>query len=560
VVTTRDLSAVWKVNDICSIVGKYKPNVTTLDSAAYTIQSITGTSITFTGNLDYKAIKGAFIVNDTHAERSCGVKLTSPVGVGYAPFPFAVATTNRTQHVQIAGLYALNTAIGQYNTTTLSAVASYCLNATKNNLYRNIFISITGTAYNSYTLVAAGHSMTVENIYLHSTSTTLGNAYSYRISGNNVTVKNIMTKNTGVSGATTVGIYGNNATVSGVVLTGGSASRTDPNYGLYLSGAGCTGSDIYIITCYQMYGAWLNWSASTINNLVISDSGESTTQGYDLYLTDNVGLTVNDAKLGTYGAAYNGEIYCEEDKLIEVTFNNCAIGAGVTNLYDNLENTLSPSYLAFDTYNTTANDHRVYKVRGITQSTGTLTALADPIEHTAGGLAWRFEPLSSTNRFEYTFDLSIPNLVGKEISIAIYCRIAKEAYWAGTYQFPRLSYSTDNGASTGYISAAQIASDTAGITNDGWQMLSLPVIATTDSGVLTITLSGMTDATTTNSYVYWDDWTGGSLVNTSMDKFYKALPVPPAYSFLIDVSTFWDSLTSAHKGAGTFGKDRKSVV
>ena len=203
------------------------------------------------------------------------------------------------------------------------------------------------------------------------------------------------------------------------------------------------------------------------------------------------------------------------------------------------------SFFKAHTYGTTANNHISWWNYGKLQSTG--TGLTDTTVHTAGGFALRFEPLSSATNHTWTFDIPTGNIQNETKTIAVWVKINSATYYAGTHTNPTLTVNYDNGTIT--TSPNGVATNTT-----AWQLLSVTFTPATTYGQITITISGATDATTTNAYFYIDDFTGGSLVNGSLDLWANALPVSPVYSFLMQASDFWDAQSSAHVGTGTMGK------
>jgi hypothetical protein len=157
----------------------------------------------------------------------------------------------------------------------------------------------------------------------------------------------------------------------------------------------------------------------------------------------------------------------------------------------------------------------------------------------------RFLPESSVNALNWSFDVATGNIQNQATDIGVWVYINNAAYYAGTHQMPRITVNYDNG-STSYGEAAQIVGS--------WQYIHAVFTPTTTYGKITVTLSARTDATSTNAYVYWDDFSGGFLVNTGMDLWGDGLPVPPAYSFNVTAADFWDYAVSNATAAGSMGK------
>jgi hypothetical protein len=133
--------------------------------------------------------------------------------------------------------------------------------------------------------------------------------------------------------------------------------------------------------------------------------------------------------------------------------------------------------------------------------------------------------------------------------VGVWCKIASATYYAGTHQLPRITVDYDNGT-TAYTQAA---------TSTDWQFLPLPFTPTTTYGQITVTLSARTDATTTDAYVYWDDFVtiypADTPLNTqTFDLFADALPVTPPLATVLSANDVWALATSTMTGAGTVGK------
>jgi hypothetical protein len=136
----------------------------------------------------------------------------------------------------------------------------------------------------------------------------------------------------------------------------------------------------------------------------------------------------------------------------------------------------------------------------------------------------------------------------------VWVLIRYAAYWAGTNQLPRITIDYDNGT-TAYTQATQ---------STDWQFLPLPFTPTTTYGQITVTLSARTDATTTNAYVYWDDFVtiypANAPLNTqTFDLWANALPVTPPLATVLSASDVWALATSTMTGAGTAGKMLTSI-
>lgn len=212
-----------------------------------------------------------------------------------------------------------------------------------------------------------------------------------------------------------------------------------------------------------------------------------------------------------------------------------------------LEETYQPDMviggrLGFTDFNDTASDDRMIYTLGKTQRVST------PV-HTAGGSAWRFEPLSGAERFEFSFDVPTGNIQNKTMTVAVWCKLESVAFYGGSsYEMPRLNVTYD-GSTVTYSQAAA---------STDWQLLSVTFTPTTTAGKISIILSGMTDATGSDRYFYWDDMSilypaGYKLDLGSLDVWDNALPVLPPIATVMSANDVWAVDTSTLTTTGTIG-------
>lgn len=181
---------------------------------------------------------------------------------------------------------------------------------------------------------------------------------------------------------------------------------------------------------------------------------------------------------------------------------------------------------------------------------GTGDGLSDTTVHTSGTgkFGVRFEPLSSTDLLDWEFTCPTGNIQNKDMMVGVWVKINSATFYAGTHQLPRLTIDYDDGT-TAYVQASQ--------TTD-WQFLPLPFTPTTTYGQIIITLSGMTDATSTNAYVYWDDFTvlypaGYKLDLGGMDLFADGYPVTPPIATVLSALDVWSAADTVDYGTDTMG-------
>jgi hypothetical protein len=197
----------------------------------------------------------------------------------------------------------------------------------------------------------------------------------------------------------------------------------------------------------------------------------------------------------------------------------------------------------FESFNDTVGDDRMTYNLGKTQRVST------PV-HTAGGSAWRFEPTSSAERFEFPFDIPTGNIQNLTMVVGVWCYINSANYWAGTdYEMPRLNVTYD-GTSSVYAEASQTAGE--------WQFLFVPITPVTTAGKISIVLSGLTDAVDADRYFYLDDMSvlypaGYKLDLGGLDIWDNGLPVLPPIATLMSAKDVWAVPSASVNVSGTVG-------
>jgi hypothetical protein len=204
--------------------------------------------------------------------------------------------------------------------------------------------------------------------------------------------------------------------------------------------------------------------------------------------------------------------------------------------------------VGFKDFDGTAMDDRdIYTLAKVQR---TNAALPDTTVRTAGGSAMRFEPTSSDDRFEFTYDVPTGDLTGHTMAMAIWVKINSAVYWGGTtFEMPRLTVNYDNGT--------VIYSEATATT--GWQLLAVHFTPTTATGKIIVTQSAMTDALTTDAYVYWDDaavmYPAGETLNLGgLDIWDNALPVLPPIATLSSPLDIWAASKLVNYGADSMGE------
>lgn len=187
-----------------------------------------------------------------------------------------------------------------------------------------------------------------------------------------------------------------------------------------------------------------------------------------------------------------------------------------------------------------------YNLSDTTVWTGTAFGAAS-----AGEFGWRGAPRassSSTSPLEYEWNFTTGDVTGLTVLVTARVKINSATYYAGTHVKPTLTVTYDNGTETSAVAT--------GTTAD--QQLSVSFVPTTAYGIITIKISGSTDATGADAYFYIGEIIpsrppGVSVNTTRLGLFSKAAPLPPDSTFTVPASV-WDEASSAHTIAGSFGK------
>lgn len=229
-----------------------------------------------------------------------------------------------------------------------------------------------------------------------------------------------------------------------------------------------------------------------------------------------------------------------------VLFDNCVIKPVLNSPTENNGESVDGSKMRFQDYNQTANYDFTAMTYGTITRTG--TSLADTTVRTAGGFAMRFEPTYSPNLMHWEQNIPTGNIQNKTMTVSLWVKINNSAYWAGTHTKPTLTIDYDNGT---------LATATA-LTNTSWQQLAVTFTPATSYGQIEMKITGATDATDTNSYFYVDDvniaYPAGHQVNLgNLDLWADGLPVAPAIATMPSLQGVWDEPLTAHTIAGSMG-------
>jgi len=325
---------------------------------------------------------------------------------------------------------------------------------------------------------------------------------------------------------------------------------------LSLGGNGISYEDIYVYNAqrrsaagtYNYAGCTIAGNNNTWTNLYVQgcrDNAFSITgfkqrikDGHfgDIYTNTH---DINPGYIGTYQ-----ELVCD----------NCIFGSA--NLWssdkdtsdtNSIYNNTTGSYITFANIGGNPLYNITYTPTGDKVTCG--AGLTDTTTRTTGGYPFRLRPQTGTLLHPYTQDIPTGNIQNKDMEVICYVYIANAAYWAGTYQMPRLTVTYDNGTTT-YAEAAKIAGLSGGAGTEQWQKLLVPIKPLTTYPKITATFTCMSDATTTNGYVYVTDWStfypkGVQLDIGKQSDYADGNPLTPPISTGISVNDVKEAVLSA---------------
>lgn len=518
IVTTTDMSAIWSNGDTLVFYGKNRAG----SDATNTIASMSGTTITLTNNLDYGLFAGGLVVNSTRAAATLGIAITGGTTImqGSACYGQAIISGAVLTNISFSGTDNIYYAF-KSSSNTAGDELSYIYWTSSGNCLINI----------------SSNYLTMNHVYASNMSA----RNTMHLYVNNASISNVANKYEGV--ATIVYPFylsGNNNTVTNVCVAQGRA--TDAYYLVQLLGASNT------FTNLRVFAAKDATYISQFNSTFTACRFEGATQKQIVY-GNCIGITFTNCTIGAVVSA-TYDHYLTSNALIQVLFVNCTLTSAIAY---NIASAVNGSYLRWHTYNATANQHNCYEKYGNQISVG--DGLLDTNLHTAGAgkFAIRFEPLSSATNLEWTFTVPTGNIAAKTMTISVWVKIASATYYANTHEKPRLTINYDNGT----LAYAEAVASTA------WQQLIVNFTPATSYGQVTVTVSGRTDALTTNAYFYVDDCAlaypaGVALDLGGLDNWANALPVTPplalplsAYSVAV---AMWEELLAGHLTVGSFGK------
>ena len=516
IVTAIDLSSNWLVNDVIWIADSASTG-SCAQAELRTIQSISGTTVTFTSNLTYTHASGSKVVNMTR-----NIFFTSYNNSYLTKYQFL-----NTVHANCATSYMEmlcnnNTAYLKGGTWT-----GCVFNGTNGQNYP-VFTPNTGDiipigfAFNQCVfhggqtancLFYQGNELT--NCYILASSGNEGGLYIYETSNVNTTVD-----------------------------------------GCYFQ---CQPQIVYAATGYKSVN-------TTIRNCTF-ERGTSAIRFSGCFRPETSNNTINRYTTGYKVEGGSSVPVTTSHISLDDTITNCttdlSLNSQIVALFDNLVyTTIAESgydvttRIAFQQEKGVANSHRVKTFYGTISSTG--DGLTDTTVHSTGTgkFAARFAPSSSITTLDWEFSIPTGDISTKTMTVSMWVKINSATYYAGTHQNPRLSINYDNGT----ISYAEATNSTA------WQLLAVSFTPTTTYGQITVTVSGKTDATSTNAYFYVDDFAVAyppsvALDLGGLDNWASGLPVTPPIALPISAGTVaqqvWQQLTTTNWGTNSMGEDLK---
>lgn len=542
-IVTTDTTG-WSINDHVWIGKATDKTVTTEVYNSRTISNISGTTITLSSNLTKARKAGGLVLRS----EGFGVNIT---GINSSNYFELYSPSNFVNYG--TKLYNVAWRIGEL--TAISSVTDDTANTSQYLISNNFFNNPT-VAEGPYIYLAippkgilmeknSGVACSMVGDLNSCISESAGGSISGRLTFNDNWVVYLLigTFTRNPLTLSSLAVY-SNFDVDGLVIQHGAVNLP----GIAFFGVGNTIKNSSFWSHYGVYGAincFTSVNGEFENNTFDFCSGGVYFQAYPSINLTDIGSTFGAESANDMDVSYAQGAYI--DYIVDDSDSN--ISVYTTGLSFVTEGTR----IRIVDYGGTPGDNRSWLRKGYFRSTG--TGLADTTVHTSGTgkFALRFEPISSTENLEWVQTIPTGNIQNKTMTVAVWCKINNAAYYAGTHQLPRLTVNFDNGTT----SYDEHDADT------DWQLLKVTFTSTTTYGAITATLSGRTDATTTNAYIYWDDWSilypaSVALDLGGMDNWADALPVTPTIAIPISAYTVsnavWEELLSSHTTASTFGK------
>lgn len=516
----------WAIGDTIYVGKRDASGIT--DVAARTISNISGTDITLSSNLTQKALAGATVVRTnkygvkiTNASASNTIFLQQPNGWTYKGVQLD-KVIGQGLAAPIATSQETTATVNQYLIEDCSCVA-FGTSSTNNPLFSGVGSNQSGWKVNRVNFVGQAQ--------LYNTPFTAGVTGPITFTNNRIlggSIASVVQQNFKAGYLGVIDMEDNsfenvNSSVTAYMCGVGSIYKNNTWYG-------CSGG------CFAV--------DTLINPVEISGNKADRCAYYLSLNATTFGARETNPLLGTI-TANTTDVSFAVGAYIQYEMFSPSGSPAVT--VTNLPYTINGTRFTITDYNDTLTDDRNWLTYGYINRTN--AALADTTVHTAGGSAVRFQSTSSTNRLEWAQIVPTGDISTKTMVVAVWCKLNNANYWAGTNQMPRLTVNYDNGT----LAYAEAAQTTA------WQLLFVPIIPTTAYGQITVTLSTMTDATSTDAYVYFDDYSilypaGVQLNLGAIDLWAGGLPITPTIATNLSAMDVWTVPISVLTGSGTIGE------
>jgi len=310
-----------------------------------------------------------------------------------------IATNCTIDHYNIDGVYFVNTNVmhgGNISASTCSNLLCYVNNTSGLN-----FLGSANFTYSN------AH-------FINQTFSTSG----WKLSGNNISMSKITVKGWGIGIANASTFQsGSNHIISDFIC-----SNINGAYALFNYNAiGATLTNVRSLGSISIAG-----SDITFNNLIQGKGN------YGTYLGVGVELTFNNCSIGAISANANYDIYQVSNIVSQALYSNCTFGSAGVN---NNGNTANGSYIQIHNYNTTVGDDRTWKTYG--------TFVSDSPSYTN----LREEVNQSTSFLSHQFGLLSQTVATNQHYLVATCKLNNAAYYGGTYAHPKIDIYTDGSSS-----------------------------------------------------------------------------------------------------------------
>jgi hypothetical protein len=532
-VLTEDLSAIWSTGDTVAI---YKQNVKgAANLTLNTISSFTGATLTLNAAISTnKRFAGSPVVNISRQYGvELGTSLTSTFAYIYAALPI---------HLKASGVFFRN--VGYVSSITASIGTYWSTASTKieiNDCFAYGQNTNSPALFNQSVVPALGIDVKRNIIHRCNMYNGLSSTFSSAFKSGRVTIEDniVFTQQLlPTPGNTNIITYNNNeyyhglTSVCNVVLAGKSPVVTNNIFwGNNSAVAGAEGALMFGTLSYKP-----TMSGNKFDNNTCAIG----------YITNGV-VIEGVSKHDEFGQelANTFDFRTQSGILGDLLIND---PSGAFSVYtDLLPETADGFKLRVANDNSVPNVDMVYLTTGYYKRCG--DGLADTTVHTAGTDAYslRFETIDN-GVLEFSQLVPTGNIQNKDMVVGVWVKLNSANYWAGTHVMPTLTIDYDDGT---------IVTTTAAQTTD-WQFIKIAFSPTTTFGQIKVTISSETDALTTDSYVYWDDYAilyppGVQLNLGAIDIWSAAQPVTPTIATNVAAADVWNYPLSVLTGADTTG-------